>query len=478
MSAVKGIWKGYERYDFTVNGREALVVSPKEAAPGNPWVWRAEFFDAFSQVDMALLEQGWHLAYCNVSDMYGSPEAIELMHPFHLHVCSTFGLAEKPSIFGFSRGGLYAVNYALKYPESVSSLYLDAPVLDLRSWPGGNGKADQYKKEWEECLQTYRLTEEQFAQFRESPLDRVAELAALQIPVILVVGDADEDVPFLDNGHPFAERFAANGGEIEVIVKPGVAHHPHSLDDPTPVAEFIQRVFYSESETESIGAEWDIMSANAAKRIVFLGDSITDDGTYISYLDAFFRQHFAEQPYTFINLGVSSETASGLSEPDHPFPRPCIHERLERALSESRPDWTVICYGMNDGIYYPFSEERFAAYRDGMDRLIEAVRATGSKVIVMTPPPFDAPSLSGATLLPEGEEKYSYLTPFTRYDDVLERYAEWVLGLEAAVDAVIAIREPLLHYIAERKKLQFRLPLRRRHSSRCRRPLGHCTGAP
>ncbi|MFF2091611.1 SGNH/GDSL hydrolase family protein [Paenibacillus sp. NPDC058174] len=194
------------------------------------------------------------------------------------------------------------------------------------------------------------------------------------------------------------------------------------------------------------------MNANASKRIVFLGDSITDDGTYISYLDAFFRQQpDARHPCTFINLGVSSETASGLSEPDHPFPRPCIHERLERALSESRPDWTVICYGMNDGIYYPFSEERFAAYRDGMNRLIEAVRATGSKVIVMTPPPFDAASLSGAILLPEGEEKYSYLTPFIRYDDVLERYAEWVLGLESAVDAVIAIREPLLQYIAAQK---------------------------
>ncbi|GGG62639.1 SGNH/GDSL hydrolase family protein [Paenibacillus radicis (ex Gao et al. 2016)] len=194
------------------------------------------------------------------------------------------------------------------------------------------------------------------------------------------------------------------------------------------------------------------MNENTAKRIVFLGDSITDDGTYISYLDAFFREQFTEQPYTFINLGVSSETASGLSEPDHPFPRPCIHERLQRALSESRPDWTVICYGMNDGIYYPFSEERFAAYQDGMHRLIEAVRATGSKVIVMTPPPFDAPSLSGATLLPEGEEKYSYMTPFIRYDDVLERYAEWVLGLQsAAVDAVIAIREPLLQHIAEQK---------------------------
>ncbi|MBW7460494.1 hypothetical protein K0U00_41170, partial [Paenibacillus sepulcri] len=103
-----------------------------------------------------------------------------------------------------------------------------------------------------------------------------------------------------------------------------------------------------------------------SKRIVFLGDSITDEGTYIAYMDAYFRQHMPEHDMTLINLGVNSETASGLSEPDHPFPRPCIHDRLGRALQESRPDWVVLCYGMNDGIYYPFSEERFQAYRQGV----------------------------------------------------------------------------------------------------------------
>ena len=66
-----------------------------------------------------------------------------------------------------------------------------------------------------------------------------------------------------------------------------------------------------------------------------------------------------------------------------------MHERLQRALDKARPDVVVACYGMNDGIYYPFDEQRFAAYQDGINRLIEKVQASGARLILMTPPPFD-----------------------------------------------------------------------------------------
>jgi lysophospholipase L1-like esterase len=188
-----------------------------------------------------------------------------------------------------------------------------------------------------------------------------------------------------------------------------------------------------------------------AKTIVFLGDSITDEGTYISFLDAHFLQSMSDPRLTLINLGVSSETASGLSEPDHPFPRPCVHERLDRALSESRPDWVVICYGMNDGIYYPFAEERFEAYKDGMLKVIGAVQRAGAKAIVMTPPPFDANTLDESILLPEGEEKYSYSAPYAQYNSVLGRYSDWLLTLGSVVDGIVPIREPLLRYIDEKR---------------------------
>lgn len=43
----KGVWNDGKRYDFTVAGRNATVVVPQKALPGNPWVWRPAFFDAF-----------------------------------------------------------------------------------------------------------------------------------------------------------------------------------------------------------------------------------------------------------------------------------------------------------------------------------------------------------------------------------------------------------------------------------------------
>ncbi|RED64795.1 alpha/beta fold hydrolase [Cohnella lupini] len=239
MTTGKSNWKGYDRYDFEVSGREAIVVCPKRASPGNPWIWRAEFFDAFAQADMALLEQGYHLAYYMVSDMYGCPEAIELMHGFQEKAEEEFNLSAKTVLFGFSRGGLYSVNYAATYPDRVAALYLDAPVLDLGSWPGGKGKKTESASEWAECLRCYGMTDEQFVHFKGNPLDRAEELAEFGIPIILVAGDADDLVPYADNGEILASRYREHGGVIEVILKPGIGHHPHSLEDPSPIVDFI-----------------------------------------------------------------------------------------------------------------------------------------------------------------------------------------------------------------------------------------------
>ncbi len=94
-----------------------------------------------------------------------------------------------------------------------------------------------------------------------------------------------------------------------------------------------------------------------AKTVLFLGDSITHSGHYISFIETRLRQDNDNRIPEIINLGLPSETCSGLSEPDHPFPRPTVHERLDRALTKIKPDLVFACYGMNDGIYYPFSEK-------------------------------------------------------------------------------------------------------------------------
>jgi hypothetical protein len=98
------------------------------------------------------------------------------------------------------------------------------------------------------------------------------------------------------------------------------------------------------------------------KRVVVLGDSITYSGQYIEYVEAYAVSRFPERRIEFLNLGLPSETVSGLTEPGHAggqFPRPDLHERLARVLAQTKPDFIIACYGMNDGIYYPFGEERF-----------------------------------------------------------------------------------------------------------------------
>jgi pimeloyl-ACP methyl ester carboxylesterase len=228
-------WHGYDRLDFTVADRPCLLVLPKSPAAGKPWIWRTEFFDHEPQTDIALLGRGWHVAYMNAKDMYGSPKAMALFGQFYAHLVAHAGLASRVVLEGLSRGGLYAFNFAVAHPTRVAALYLDAPVLDIRSWPGRN----RTSKEWRECLAAYGLTEETVGAFRGNPLDRIATVAKAGVPIIAVCGDADLSVPFTENSAILEKRYREFGGTIEVIVKPGVGHHPHSLKDPTPIVDFL-----------------------------------------------------------------------------------------------------------------------------------------------------------------------------------------------------------------------------------------------
>ncbi len=234
-------WNGHQQLHFEVAGRRSTIIRPHNPLPGNPWVWRTEFFEAFNYADFALLKKGWHLVYHCVSDMYGCPESIDMLKEFYDVVTRDFELHEKPALFGFSRGGLYAVNFALKFPDCCGLLYLDAPVLDIRSWPGGLGASGGEPSCWVECKEVYHLNENTAFRFSDNPLDHVKELADTKIPVILVCGAVDSYVPYAENGQPFYEEMVSYSATIEQIVKPDCDHHPHSLEDPTPIVNFVEK---------------------------------------------------------------------------------------------------------------------------------------------------------------------------------------------------------------------------------------------
>ncbi len=234
-------WHGFKRHHLLIEGCRAWVVEPRRALPGNPWSWCMEFPDSFTErcAAPALLEQGFHHAHIVVGNTFGCPTALRQFSAFYQALRSR-GLAEKAVLIGISRGGLYAYRWAAQNPQKVSVIYGDAPVCDFKSWPGGKGKGPGSPADWKELVRCYGFTSDAEAlAYHGNPIDILAPLARAKVAIIHVVGDTDEVVPVAENTAIVEERYRKLGGEIRVIHKPGIGHHPHGLEDPSAVVQFV-----------------------------------------------------------------------------------------------------------------------------------------------------------------------------------------------------------------------------------------------
>ena len=170
------------------------------------------------------------------------------------------------------------------------------------------------------------------------------------------------------------------------------------------------------------------------KTVLFLGNSITWAGTYVNNVETYYRFKYPVSDIEFINVGLPSETVSGLSEPGHAngeFPRPDLHERLARVLQQTKPDLVFACYGMNDGIYMPFDSTRFKKFKEGILWLHDEVTKTGAEIIHLTPPDYD--ELRGKS---------------KGYSAVLDNYADWLLSLRQSMQwQVIDIHYSMKKYL-------------------------------
>ncbi len=113
----KSVWNGYDRYDFAVDGKNLLVVVPKQAAPGKPWVWHGEFFGHKPAPDIALLGRGFHIVYLSVPNLLGCPDAVAHWDKAYTELTGKFGFAKQAALVGLSRGGLYCYNWAIANPD-------------------------------------------------------------------------------------------------------------------------------------------------------------------------------------------------------------------------------------------------------------------------------------------------------------------------------------------------------------------------
>ena len=138
-------------------------------------------------------------------------------------------------------------------------------------------------------------------------------------------------------------------------------------------------------------------------RMVFLGDSITEQRTYTRYVMNYFTLRYPGAAISFRNAGWSGDTAPGGLN------------RLQRDVLSLKPNVVSICFGMNDGGYSPFDQGRFDNYMRGMTGLVANLKGQGVTVVLLTPGCID----------PDKRKEGNV------YNETLTRYAKAVLDLAA-----------------------------------------------
>ncbi|GAB6012227.1 GDSL-type esterase/lipase family protein [Viscerimonas tarda] len=234
-----GSYCGYACASFKYKGRDCKIAKPKVAAEGHPWIWRTRFWGHEPQAEVALLERGFHVVYCDAAELMGNKENIALWKGFY-KLLQKAGLSKKSAMEGMSRGGVYSFNWAIANPDKVNCVYVDNPLLDYKFFLGR--MEGQMTKDF---MADYNLkTKEDVANFRQSPMDKIKEIVKGKYPILILCGDADEVVSPETQTFLFEKKIKEAKGEITVIVKPGFKHHPHSLPNPTPIVDFILEATY------------------------------------------------------------------------------------------------------------------------------------------------------------------------------------------------------------------------------------------
>ena len=165
-------------------------------------------------------------------------------------------------------------------------------------------------------------------------------------------------------------------------------------------------------------------------RVVFYGDSITDQRLYTTFAETFVVTRFPKLDVQFTHSGWGGDTVNGGGGGG-------IDTRLQRDVFAYKPTVMTIMLGMNDGSYRAFEQRIFDTYSKGYEKIIAAVKQNvpGIRLTLLQPSPFD-----DVTQPPKFEGGYNA---------VLVRYGQFVkelagrenLGVADLNTAVVAALE-------------------------------------
>jgi len=191
-------------------------------------------------------------------------------------------------------------------------------------------------------------------------------------------------------------------------------------------------------------SDWNTFQLKKNQVIGCLGDSITAEKKgFVAMLQSKIDTLHPDMGLRFINYGKSSETVTGLTEKDHPGPRPYLFERLDSVLNKTPIDVALFCYGINDGIYGEPSEKLFNSFKIGVYSFLEKMRQRNIPALLLTPPPL---ALEAAPLAISNDKNYGYKNPYPKYEEeVLQEFKRIILHMKHPfAKAEIDIHTPLL----------------------------------
>ena len=154
-------------------------------------------------------------------------------------------------------------------------------------------------------------------------------------------------------------------------------------------------------------------------RVVFYGDSITDQRLYTTFVETYAVTRFPKMKVQFIHSGVGGDRVTG------GWGGP-IDTRLERDVFAYNPTVMTIMLGMNDGSYTNFNQKIFDQYTKGYEHIVASVKQhfPHIRLILIQPSPYD--DVTRPPVFAEG------------YNKVLLRYGEFVKELAARNGATVA----------------------------------------
>ncbi len=161
-------------------------------------------------------------------------------------------------------------------------------------------------------------------------------------------------------------------------------------------------------------------------RVVFYGDSITDQRLYTTYIETYCLSRFPKRHFTFIHSGWGGDRVSGGGGGP-------IDRRLRRDVLVYKPTVVTICLGMNDGGYRAFDQGLFDTYVQGYTHILDTLKRElpGVRITLLTAPAYD--DVSRAPNFPGG------------YNQTLIRYGDAVRELGQEYNLVVAdTNAPLL----------------------------------